>query len=106
MQLLWRALRSPAHLSPLWGRLGWLVLLLGGVLFSTPQPAGAAPPAQSAADRLVLAFYYTWFDEATWTYDQLSDLPAEPYVSRDRSVMGRHIAQAQRAGIDALVVAW
>jgi hypothetical protein len=106
VQLLWRALRSPAHLSSLWGRLGWLVLLLGGVLFSTPQPAGAAPPAQSAADRLVLAFYYTWFDEATWTYDQLSDLPAEPYVSRDRSVMGRHIEQAQRAGIDALVVAW
>ncbi|PJF45377.1 MAG: hypothetical protein CUN48_19195, partial [Candidatus Thermofonsia Clade 3 bacterium] len=44
--------------------------------------------------------------ESTWTYDRLSDLPAEPYVSRDRSVMGRHIEQAQRAGVDAFVVAW
>ena len=61
---------------------------------------------QSSSDPLVLAFYYTWFDENTWTYDQLSDLPAEPYVSRDRAVMGRHIDQAKSAGIDALLVAW
>jgi hypothetical protein len=66
----------------------------------------AAPPAQSSSDPLVLAFYYTWFDEATWTHDRLSDLPAEPYVSRDRGVMGRHIDQAKAAGIDAFLVAW
>lgn len=67
----------------------------------------AAPArAQSASDPLVLAFYYAWFDENTWTYDKLSDLPAEPYVSRDRGVMGRHIDQARRAGIDALLLAW
>jgi hypothetical protein len=106
VQLLRGALRPPANLPLLWGRLALLALLLGGGLLSTPQLVGAAPPAQSAADRLVLAFYYSWFDEATWSYDQLSDLPAEPYVSRDRSVMGRQIEQAQRAGIDALVVAW
>lgn len=64
------------------------------------------PSGQSSADPLVLAFYYTWFDENTWTYDQLSDLPAEPYVSRDRGVMGRHIDQAKAAGIDAFLVAW
>lgn len=61
---------------------------------------------QSAGDPLVLAFYYPWFDENTWTYDKLSDLPAEPYVSRDRGVMVRHIDQAKRAGIDAFLVAW
>lgn len=65
-----------------------------------------APLRQSSADPLVMAFYYTWFDENTWTYDQLSDLPAEPYVSRDRGVMGRHIDQAKSAGIDAFLVAW
>lgn len=32
-----------------------------------------------------------------------SDLPAEPYVSCDRAVMGRHIDQAKSAGIDALL---
>ena len=56
--------------------------------------------------RLVLAHYYTWFDENTWSYDQLSDLPAQPYVSRDPAVMGRHVEQAQGAGIDAFLVAW
>lgn len=65
-----------------------------------------APLRQSSADPLVLAFYYTWFDENTWSYDQLSDLPAEPYVSRDRGAMGRHIDQAKSAGIDAFLVAW
>ncbi|MEZ4620466.1 MAG: endo-1,3-alpha-glucanase family glycosylhydrolase [Caldilineaceae bacterium] len=64
------------------------------------------PAAQSSADPLVFAFYYTWFDENTWSYDKLSDLPAEPYVSRDRGVMGRHIDQAKAAGIDAFLVAW
>ncbi len=65
-----------------------------------------APLSQSGADPLVLAFYYTWFDENSWNYDQLSDLPAEPYVSRDRSVMGRQIDQAKAAGIDGFLVAW
>lgn len=99
--------------------LGWRILIsllllalvaLLGMLLQSPKAASAAPaerpPTQSMADRLVLAFYYTWFDESTWTYDKLSDLPAEPYVSRDRGVMGRHIEQAQRAGVDAFVVAW
>lgn len=86
-----------------------LVMLLGALL-QYPRAVSAAPAtrpaAQSISDRLVLAFYYTWFDEATWSYDKLSDLPAESYVSRDRGVMGRHIDQAKSAGIDALVVAW
>ncbi len=64
------------------------------------------PYAQSSSDPLVLAFYYTWFDENTWSYDRLSDLPAQSYVSRDRGAMGRHIDQAKAAGIDALMVAW
>lgn len=54
----------------------------------------------------MLAFYYTWFDNATWSYDQLSDLPSQSYVSSDRATMGRHIDQARSAGIDALIVAW
>ncbi|HHY55077.1 MAG TPA: SH3 domain-containing protein [Chloroflexi bacterium] len=105
----------PAHRL----RLGWrilitlillLLVMVLGMLLQSPRAASAAPAsrpsAQSSADRLVLAFYYTWFDETTWSYDKLSDLPAESYISRDRAVMGRHIEQAQSAGIDALVVAW
>lgn len=79
-----------------------LMLVLGG----QATPLQAAPLAQSSGEPLVLAFYYTWFDENTWTLDRLSDLPAETYVSSDRGVMGRHIDQAKSAGIDAFLVAW
>ncbi|MEM7128553.1 MAG: endo-1,3-alpha-glucanase family glycosylhydrolase [Chloroflexota bacterium] len=62
--------------------------------------------AQSLSTPTVVAFYYTWFDDSTWTLEKLSDLPTQPYVSRDPAVMGRHIEQAQQAGIDAFLVAW
>lgn len=104
-------------------RIGWrivltLLLLLSLALLSLlgHPPArvsaaelaeqASAPAEQSSADPLVLAFYYTWFDENTWSYDKLSDLPAQTYVSRDRATMGRHIDEAKRAGIDAFLVAW
>jgi hypothetical protein len=86
----------------------WLLALLPllSLLFQSTNPVHAAPLAQSASDPLVFAFYYPWFDQNTWSYDKLSDLPAEPYVSSDRGVMGRQIDQAKRAGIDAFLVAW
>ncbi len=96
-------------------QLGWrivltlLLLLLVAVFSILLQPARAAKaasPAQGVSDPLVLAFYYSWFDDNTWNSGQLSDLPAERYVSADRAAMGRHIDQAKAAGIDALLVAW
>lgn len=76
------------------------VLVIAGLIGAFParvQPAGP---------RLVLAFYYTWFDENTWTPAKVPDVPAQLYASRDPAAMDRHIAQAQAAGIDALVVSW
>ena len=96
-------------------RLSWRILItilllmlvaLLSLLLQGVGSASAAPSAQSMSQPLVLAFYYSWFDENTWTYDKLPDLPAEQYVSRDRSVMGRHIDQAKAAGIDGFLVAW
>jgi len=55
---------------------------------------------------LVLAFYYNWFDENTWTPEKVSDFPITLYNSGDRETVVRHIAQAQEASIDAFVVAW
>ncbi len=83
-----------------------LVLLLLASLARHTRLAGAASYRQSVHDRLVLALYYPWFDENTWTSGTTPDLPAQPYASRDRTVMARHIQQAQQAGIDAFMVAW
>jgi len=84
--------------NPLWF-ISALILALGLTAFA---------PQQVHADggHLVLAFYYAWFDEKSWSLDRLPDLPLEPYVSRDPAVMARHLAQARQAGIDAFVVSW
>jgi hypothetical protein len=94
-------------------RLGWrlistLLLLALLLLLSllSGYSAGAAAKQYNSGSRLVLAFYYTWFDENTWRDDKVPDYPVERYASRDRAAMGRHIEQAQRSGIDALMVAW
>lgn len=104
--------------SPQGMHIGWriviTVILLASLTFISlwwhVPDAGATglaqPEEQSGGNPLVLAFYYTWFDENTWTYDKVPDLPAQPYASRDRGAMGRHIDQAKQAGIDALMVAW
>ena len=54
----------------------------------------------------MLAFYYTWFDENTWMPSMVPDMPATPYVSRERATIERHVAQAKDAGIDAFVASW
>jgi len=55
---------------------------------------------------LVLAFYYAWYDENTWTSGITADVPLQPYRSADVEVIERHVSQAQAAGIDALVQSW
>ncbi|MEZ4833238.1 MAG: endo-1,3-alpha-glucanase family glycosylhydrolase [Caldilineaceae bacterium] len=98
---------------PLVRQIGWrllvtffLLALLTLLSLQRGHRADAAAHTQSSGDPLVLAFYYTWFDENTWRADKVPDFPLTQYTSRDRSAMGRHIEQAQRAGIDALMVAW
>lgn len=64
------------------------------------------PAAQAKPSPLVLAFYYDWFDENTWSPSKVPDMPAPQYVSRDPGAISRHIQQARDAGIDAFVVSW
>ncbi len=91
----------------MWKRLTrWTILLCITGIALMASRRWAQHASADPVERLVLAFYYTWFDEKTWTPDQVPDLPVEPYVSRDPAVMRRHIEQAQQAGIDAFVVSW
>jgi hypothetical protein len=72
-------------------------LLLGGP--GGGQALAGDPP-------LVLAFYYAWYDQSTWNPKALPDQPAGPYTSSDRATVERQVAQAQAAGIDALIQSW
>ncbi|MBI3979896.1 MAG: glycoside hydrolase family 99-like domain-containing protein [Chloroflexi bacterium] len=70
-------------------------------------PGSAGPAAATAAEsRLVLAFYYPWFDDGTWNSGKLADRPAQPYNSDDPGTIARQVDQARNAGIDAFIVAW
>ncbi len=85
--------------------LKWQIAFL--VMLSLLGLFGPRPGAAHAdGGRLVLAFYYNWFDENSWGASKVPDQPAQTYVSRDRAAMGRHIDQAKAAGIDSLVVNW
>ena len=65
-----------------------------------------AVPARAQEQRLVLAFYYAWYDEKTWSSDKVPDMPLEPYRSADRATIERHVREARGVGIDALVQSW
>lgn len=80
--------------------LAWLLL---GVLCGS---LGGAFPAQAQGKRLVLAFYYAWYDDKTWTYSKVPDMPLAPYRSADRATIERHVQEARSAGIDAFVQSW
>lgn len=78
------------------------ILTIIGLVFG----AGHLAPAQADSERLVLAFYYTWFDNKTWTSGTVPDVPATPYNSDDHAAMARQVDQAKGAGIDAFVLNW
>ena len=81
----------------------WLAISVALLLFLSGAEAVLLDEGSSP---LVLAFYYNWFDENTWTPEKVSDFPLTLYHSRDRETVVRHIAQAQEASIDAFVVGW
>jgi hypothetical protein len=85
---------------------GWRAALLLLLCVLSVSGSWPAPARADGGERLVLAFYYTWFDEHSWGPNKVPDQPAQPYVSRDHGVMARHIDQAKAAGIDALIVSW
>jgi hypothetical protein len=73
---------------------------LWSLFVSGPSPALAGDPP------LVLAFYYAWYDQNTWTSGLPADQPTQPYSSSDPVTLDRHVSQAQAAGIDALIQSW
>lgn len=76
---------------------GLLILLISGGS-SNSAAAQTRPP--------VLAFYYAWFDDATWSSGRSSGVPSPTYRSADPATIDRHVAQAAGVGINAFVQSW
>jgi len=78
------------------------VLLALGVLFapSVSQAVGAGRPDP------VFAYYYIWFNAASWNRAKIDYPLLGRYSSDERSVMRKHVQWAKRAGIDGFIVGW
>lgn len=82
-----------------------LLLLLSSLFASDPSRGFAFN------DKVVLAYYYIWFSEDSWLndpYGRFKDIfpLAGAYNSWEPAIIEKHLAQMQRAKIDALAVSW
>jgi hypothetical protein len=73
---------------------------------ATPR-VNAAPAQITGADATpVLAYYYIWYTEDSWSRAK-SDIPLlGTYSSDDAAVMREHVRWAKAAGIDGFIVCW
>ncbi len=67
---------------------------------------GPIGPIRGVNSRLVLAFFYPWWDRAGWASPLFIDAPLQPYSTDDPADLARVMSQAKSAGLDALVVSW
>ena len=71
------------------------------------RAGGTVPGVDPIDSRLVLAFFYPWWDRTGWSNPQLFiDAPLRPYSSDDEDDLARVMLEAKAAGLDALVVSW
>jgi len=67
----------------------------------------AGPLPQSyVLPRLVLAFYYPWYDLDSWSSPVLEDHPLLPHSSGDVEAIARHVNWAQQYGIHGFISSW
>lgn len=63
-------------------------------------------PALIAPQKMLLAFYYLWYNLSDWDSPYLQDRPLTPYSSSDPAALARHIDQAKSAGIQGFIASW
>jgi hypothetical protein len=82
------------------------LLLATSALLALPGPGRAVDRRPGDPPVPVLAYYYIWFNHASWNRAK-TDYPAlGRYSSDDTTVMRTHVRLAKAAGIDGFIVSW
>ena len=91
----------------------FFLLFIALYVFSTSQRCLSYDPEKgySFTDKVVLAYYYIWYQESYWLDERKVDLDGlhpllGAYNSWDPWVVDKHLAQMHRAKIDAIAVSW
>ena len=87
------------------------VLILVSYLSLTIAYADDPVRGYAFNDKVVLAYYYIWFNENTWLNDPIGKFKnATPlvgaYNSADPCIIDKHLDQMKRAKIDAIATSW
>jgi hypothetical protein len=102
---------------PIVGTTSCVLALAALIVTATIAMLGFAPPAQasspapsatvSASQPIPLfAYYYIWFDPASWSRAKQDYPLLGRYSSDDVAVMREQVSMAKRAGIDGFLVSW
>lgn len=84
----------------------WLVAAVVLALTGIMSTKTAAEPSLARDPIPVLAYYYIWYDSASWNRAK-TDLPLlGPYSSNEPAVIRQHIRWAKDAGISGFIVSW
>jgi Glycosyl hydrolase family 71 len=83
-----------------------LASIMAALTMLVPAPGRAVDRRTADSPVPVLAYYYIWFNHASWNRAK-TDYPAVGrYSSDDATVMRTHVRWAKAAGIDGFIVSW